>query len=331
MAVEQLSLVELTGMMGGSLQQMRALSPLPQHVQAEIDTVIQRVGTKRLTVAADIMATQGLTKTHDPYKSATFDWSEQSAHGRAKNQWSPGSAVDDHQPDVRPVSIPIVCQVDKFVLDARLLGISQNAGTDLDLEGLEQATLNVNELSEHNVINGIDFVMSTPTGTTSKSFGLATHPDRNTLAYAGNKEWTDPTHVGEDKLNDLVDGIQLLDNALHFGPVGVWLPGNYGTTLDRQFNTAGGDTRLVREVLEKITRVSFIRVADFLPSSRILMVELETRTIRMIVGQLPTAITWMSPNQQTMTSLVVSFLNPNPRSNYELESGIVTLSPAGGL
>ncbi len=331
MAVEQLSIVELTKLMGGSIPQMRKLSPLPEHVQREIDDVILRVGTERLTVVRDVMAA-GLVKKHDPYKSATFDWTEQSEHGRAKNQWSPGSIVDDHQPDMRPESIPIVCQVDRFTLDARLLGISQNAGTDLDLEGLEQATRNVNQLSENNMINGIDFVMSTPTGTTSKSFGLTTHPDRNKIAFAGNKEWTDLTHVGNDKLNDLVDMIQLNDDALHFGQVGVWLPGNYGTTLSRQFNTAGGgDTRLVGQVLREIERVDFISVADFLPASRIVMAEMEARTIRVIDGQRPTAITWMHPNQQTMTSLVVSFLNPNPRSNYELKSGIVTGSPAGGL
>ncbi len=308
----------------GGIAGMRRLSPYPEDIQKQIDDVVLKVNTKRLVVLEDVMAA-GLVVPVDPYSALTFTWTETSRHGRAKVVEDPGGITEDHQREARPESVPLAFLVDYFSLTRRQQGISIKSGQSLQLDGLEEAVLNVNELAEFTFLNGSDFKVGSSTVP-----GILTHPDRSTISFVGNKEWTDPTHSGEDKLTDLLSHKQKhLDNQ-QFGRFMFWVPTNYAVELDKPF-AVGGEKISVRNRLLQTEGLIDIRVADFLPDSRTLSSVMESTVIRVLDGGRPTSISWVSPNSQKLEHLIVASLTPNPRSNFEKKSGITTGSPAGGI
>lgn len=305
-----------------SIPALRALSPLSDKAQVLVDKAVVNVGLQRLVIAADLMAA-GLTyPLADPLSVTQLEWEVINKVGGAQRTMSPSARGENQQPDRLIKRLPIYLTTDDFSIGIRTLKMSQRVGTPLDTTLVEQATRRVNEAIEDSVINGGGLTVA---GFTTP--GLLNAPNANT--YTIPLVWTDPTALaaftmGPKIFADVEAMIAKAQVDLKFGPYNLYVGTAYGNALDNDFKANGDLT--IRQRLEQITaggRPLNIRVADQMPATTVVLVQMTNDVIELVMGQAPTVIPWTSLDGFTLFWLVMAIMVPRVRSDYDGNSGVV--------
>lgn len=303
-----------------SLAEVRSLSPLPDEAQRLIDDAVVSVGLDRLVVAADVMAEGLVFNVTDPLSVMELYWEKQSQVGTPKRTMMPGARTEDSGPPQRDgVRLPIYATVDSFSLNVRTLRASERAGTPLDVSMAQQATRRVNEAIEDAQINGAGLVVagnSTP--------GLVNAPNVSSVAYSSNEAWTAAGHSGEDIVGDVLSMIDEAQANHRYGPYNLYIPTTYGNKLNNDFKANSDLT--IRQRLEEIQaggRGLRVRVADKLGTDRTVLAQMTNDVLDMVVGMEPTAFSW-AENPWEFKTIILAFMIPRVRDDYEGQSGIVT-------
>lgn len=303
-----------------SLGELRSLSPMPDEAQRMIDQAVVDVGLDRLVIAADVMAEGLITDVADPLSVMELYWEKRSQVGTPQRTMIPGARGQNAGPSQRTgVRLPIYATTDEFELNIRLLRASQRGGAPLDVDGAAQATRRVNEAIEDAFINGANL-----TANGNDTPGLLTAPNASSVAYSSNEAWSATGHDGADILGDVLRMIDEAQANHRYGPYNLYIPTLYGNKLNEDFKANSDLT--IRQRLEQIEaggRGIRIRVADQLPANRTSLVQMTKDVVDMVVGMEPTTFTWADGPGFELKTLVMAFMIPRVRDDYEGQSGIV--------
>jgi hypothetical protein len=296
-----------------SIPALRALSPLSDKAQVLVDKAVVNVGLQRLVIAADLLSS-GLTfPLTDPLSVTEVEWEAISKVGGAQRTMSPSARGENQLPDRIIHRVPIFCTTDDFSIGIRTLKMSQRVGTPIDTTLVEQATRRVNEAIEDSVINGAGLVVngySVP--------GLLNAPNAATFSLTA--PWQ--TATGVQIFNDTETMIGKLQLNLKFGPYNMYVGTLIGNALDADYSVLNAQGLSIKERLLKIGVLNSIKIADQMPSTQVLLVQMTNDVVEMISGQPPTVIPWTSLDGFTLHWLVLAIMVPRVRSDYSGNSGI---------
>ncbi len=290
---------------------LRALSPLSDKAQVLIDKAVVNVGLQRLVIAADLMAA-GLTfPLTDPLSVTELEWEAISKSGGAQRQMSPSARGENQITDRVIHRLPIYLTTDDFFIGVRTLKMSQRVGIPIDTTLVEQATRRVNESIEDAVINGSGVVAggySAP--------GLLNAPNAATISLTA--PWA--TATGAQIFTDTEAAITKLQQNKKFGPYNMYVGTVIGNALDADFKSFG--TLSIKQRLLQIDVLKSIKIADQMPATQILVIQMTNDVVEIVNGQPPTVIPWTSLDGFTLFWLVMAIVIPRVRSDYDGNSGV---------
>lgn len=308
-----------------TVQQFRALRPLPENAQKLIDDTVLKVGLDRLSVVADLMS-DGLTYDigQSFWGTTQVQWDEQNEAGGAKRTMEPRARGENFIIDRRAKILPVYLTWDSFELGIRTLSASQRGGgVPLDTTLIEVATRRVNEAIEDAAINGI------PTPVFGSSVpGLLNAPNVNAYQYAGGEAWNAAGKTGQEIVDDVLAMVALAVGDRKFGPYTLYVNTAYDLILNR--NWTDGVTTFPTTIRQRLEQMSFggqtlrVRSADMLPANRTVLVQRTSDVIDLVVGQEPTVISWDQDGGLGMNWIVLACIIPRVKTTYTDQSGIVT-------
>ena len=301
---------------------LRTLAPMSDKAQVLLDRAVVEVGLQRLTVAADIMAA-GLTyPLSDPLSVAQLEWNSQSKIGAAQRTMNPQSRGENKLPIVSPNRLPIYLTTDEFEIDIRTLKTSQRVGTPLDTAVVKQCVRAVNEAIEDATINGattLDGQDLKVAGYSAPGLLNAPNAEAQALTLAS---W-DSTPVGSTVFAEVLAMIAKLQANKKYGPYRLYIPTDVGLAFDNDYNATNNAQGLtIRQRLLQIESLQAVRVADMLPATKVVLVQMTSDVVDMVVGQPPTIIPWTSLDGFSIHNLVMAIMIPRVRSDYNGDSGI---------
>lgn len=218
--------------------------------------------------------------------------------------------------------IPIV-HVD-YEINSRVLSASRNMGNPLDTTSAERAARKVNEKLESMLFTS-----------TTYSFGGGTiysylnHPDRNQVTLSTN--WDDISasssqSIGEQIIDDVIAMKQQAINNHYYGPFMIYIPTNYETLMDKDYDTSGASTQTIRQRIEAINNIEGVKVVDTLPDDNVLMVQMTSDVVRLVRGMGIQNVEWSNEGGMVTNYKVMTIQVPQIRSDQEGNSGIIHLA-----
>jgi uncharacterized linocin/CFP29 family protein len=308
-----------------SIAELRALTPMPKDTQELIDDAVVRVGRERLAVV-DAMLSAGLTfNIDDPLSVLEVYWEKLSEAGHAQRTMIPGARGEDQRRDYSGTTIPIYATWDDFSLPIRMLRASIRNGTPLDTNGIEMATRNVNVGVEDAAINGAGLTVDANT-----TPGLINETNVNKQEFVDTEAWTHANHSGQDILQDVLNMVGVLQADKKYGPYTLFVNTTYSNELE--FNFGDGVTtqpQTTRNRLLQLNNLSNIVTADLFPDDTVVLAQMTSDVMDVIVGQGPVPVTWDGPGGWEKHFVILAFMVPRFKSDYDGNSGICVGTPSG--
>jgi uncharacterized linocin/CFP29 family protein len=287
----------------------------------DIDRVVLAEAQRRMGGVQDLIS-RGLVRRSGGLGQTVLQWQDMSDTEDAEVNMDGVSrgAYDRPEFDTNFLPLPIIHR--DFQFSIREIESSRNTttGMPLDLTMVEESTRKVSEKAESILFNGLStYSMGTNGGII---YGYEDHPDRNTVTLAQN--WDASGKTGAEILTDLTNMKQALINDRHYGPYMVYIPTAYETVLDKEFSTQYSQS--IRTRLMEIRSIVDIKVNDFLTANTVVMVSLNTDTVRMVEGLPIQTVQWESEGGMRVNFKVMTILVPQIRSTQANRSGLCVLS-----
>lgn len=309
----------------GSVQQLRAASPLPDEAQRMIDDAVVRVGLDRLTFVDDLISA-GLTKPLPNWLAVPeLYWEKVSKSGGALRTMTPKTRGENNLADRLGVRLPIYATIDDFSLGIRELLASERAGMPLDTSGIEECTRRVNEAIEDAGINGANITVDN-----NETPGLANAPNAATQSYSGtgHEAWDHASKTGKEIVDDVMAMAAKLRANRKFGPYNLYVNGVYGNALNK--NYSDGVTTFDYTIRERIERLMYggrgvrVREADMIgdASDQTFLVQMTSDVVDVVMGQAPTAVNWADGPGWVMNHVILACVVPRVKVDYDGKSGV---------
>lgn len=213
--------------------------------------------------------------------------------------------------------LPLPITFKDFELDIRELNISRKMDRSLDVLQAEEAGTLVGELIEKTLFQGA----STYTYGGGIIYGYQDFPKRTTVSFSG-ANWA--TAAGSVVLTDVRAMTAALHTDRHHGPYVLYIPSAYQSPLNADFKANSDIT--IRERILKDPDVEDVKVADYLSADNVVMVEMNARTVRMVVGLQPQMVSWEEMGGMDLQFKMLAIMVPQLRADYNDRSGIAHLS-----
>lgn len=300
----------------------RTLAPMQDRAQVVLDRAVVEVGLQRLTLVADLLSA-GLTyPLTDPLSVAQLEWNSMNKIGAAQRTMNPSSRGENKLPIVSPNRLPIYLTTDEFEIDIRTLKTSQRIGTPLDTAVAKQCVRAVNEAIEDAAINGATTLDGQDLKVAGYSApGLLNAPGAEAEVLTAAAWSTVP--VGSTVFAQTMAMISKLQGNKKFGPYRMYVPTVVGNALDSDYNATNNAQGLtIRQRLLQIESLQAVRVADLLPATKVLLVQMTSDVVDVVVGQPPTVIPWTSLDGFSIHNLIMAIMIPRVRSDYDGNSGV---------
>jgi len=280
-----------------------------------IDKAVLKAATQRLLGIGDLQSRgltydipNGLAKTVLAWQdSSDLEDASMSMDGITRGQ------RDRPEFDINYIPLPIIHY--DFSYSVREIQQSRDGSMPLDTTTSELAARKVIEKAETILFQG----------SSSYKFGGGTiygyqdAPQRNTGSLTAN--WDDSAASGATILADVLAMKQASIDAYHFGPWVLYIPTNFESAIDDDFK-ANSDKSIRTRLLE-IAGLSDIKVADFLSSDNVVLVQMTTDVVRLVNGLAITTVQWDSEGGMQANFKVMMIMVPQIRNDQNNRSGIV--------
>lgn len=317
---------------GGNPKDIRNYKVVPQ-VNAtlrrdewkSLDDAIMMVARDRLIGVNDLIS-KGLTyNLNNALGTTIFEWHDVSDSMEAIVSMDGVTRGQGDRPKYQHNYIPIpIIHVD-YEINTRVLEASRNMGNPLDSHSAENAARRVAEKLEDMLFTNITYSYGeTDSRSRNSIYSYVNFPDRNKKAITA---WDASGKTGAQIIADVLGAKQQSLDAKHYGPWTLYLPSNYETTIDADYDaTTPGTT--IRERILKISGITEIKVADHLADDNILMVEMKSNTVRLINGLAMQNIEWKTEGNWVNKYKVIAIQVPQIRSDQNGACGIVHMAPS---
>lgn len=211
--------------------------------------------------------------------------------------------------------LPII-HVD-YDINTRVLDASRSLGNPLDTTQAERASRRVAEKLESMLFTDTNYSFGGGT-----IYSYVNYPDRNQVSLS--TAWDDSSMTGAKIVADVLKMKQKSIDNLHYGPWQLYIPTGYETLLDEDYDNTRGNT--TRERILAIAGVEGIKVVDTLPDDNVLMVEMQSDTVRLVQGLPIQNVEWNSEGGMITHYKVMAIQVPQIRSDYNNKTGIVHMA-----
>lgn len=246
----------------------------------KMDEAILKAARRRLNGVADLKSRGLVYNLGNALATTVLEYETVSQLGRAKMTMD-GEVQGERDRltfGMGYLPIPIVFQ--DFSINARVLAASRTRGSNLDTTTGEEAAITVAEELETILFQGA----SSFTYGSGVLYGYTDHPNRNLGTFTA---WT---ASGADPVKNIRDMKQQLLTKRFYGPFVVYISSAYETVLDDDYVI--GYPKTIRQRIMEIGQIADIKVADFLPVSTLLMVQMTSNVVRMVGGMPLTNLEW---------------------------------------
>lgn len=285
----------------------------------KIDDSVLMIAQRRMVGVNDLvsrglvydMGGAGLGKTVLGYQDAS-DINDAQVSMDAVNR----GAKDRQEFDINYLPLPIVhCD---FSFSVREINMAREGRIPLDTTMAEAAARKVSEKVEQILFQGNNAF--TFGGGTIR--GYQDHPNRNTVTLSTN--WDGSGATGAGILDDVLSMIQASINDRHYGPWGLYIPTAYQRVLGEDYSS--NYQLSIRDRLNQIEGLEFIRVADFLSANNVVLVSLNSESVRMVVGLPIRTVQWETEGGFQLNFKILTIMVPQIRADQAGRSGIIHLS-----
>ncbi len=112
----------------------------------------------------------------------------------------------------------------------------------------------------------------------------------------------------------------MLENK-QFGDMVLYVPVEYETKLDDDFKSESDKT--IRQRIMELSGIVDVRVSDFLAAGNVLMVHMNSSTVRMVEGMPISNVQWESSGGFALNFKVMTIMVPQIRNDMAGQCGIV--------
>lgn len=314
----------LAGLRGSgirSLEQVRALSPLPEDAGREIDDAINRVGRQRLPFVSALIDAGLVRPLPNWLQILQLAFDKTNDVGAAKQTMEFDVQFDRSLQDIGRDYLPIYGTWEAFSFGSRFLSVADGANYPVETNRAEQATRNVNYSIEYQGINGLPFNIDGKTAP-----GILTSPT-NSYAYVGGK--TLAAQTGEELKTTVLGMVDKAVAKNRYGPY-AWVVGTVGSNrLNDDYKT--GANTATTTIRQRLSEMSFdgrplqIIPADLMPTDYSALIQMTNDVIDVVVGQGPQNYSWEENNGpfSSVASMVLACEIVRVHEDYNGDSGIV--------
>ena len=227
------------------------------------------------------------------------------------------------RPEFKSVYLPIPIIHADFEINERVLQVSRNMGNGLDTIMAERAARKVAVKLEKMLFTDETYGFGG-----GKIYSLVNFPHRK--EYSLGTAWTSLSDndsegtVGEQIVTQVLDMKQTMINDSQFGPYVLYVPTNYETLIDSDYNSY--KTNTIRERILKISNIQDIVVVDTLTSDNIVMLQLSTDTIRIVRGLGLQSVQWATEGNFVNKYKVLTIQVPQIRADQNNNTGLLHAS-----
>jgi len=244
-----------------------------------------------------------------------LQYQSQTAPGTAKLSMDGVNRSKNDRPlyDLRSLPLPIAHEDFSFTL--REIMTSRNNNTPIDTTMAMDAGTRVAELIERLNIGTAGAYQYAG----AALYGITNDPSR--IAYT----IADPTGGGwtaRQTLQDVLAMKQLSMNDFRFGPWALLFSHEWEQYLDEDFSAAYPNKTL-RQRLMEVNGVTAIETLDFLTGYQCVLIEMQTRTIREVMGMDITTLQWPGEGGMEVHFKVMAIMVPQIRYDYYGNIGLV--------
>ena len=284
---------------------LRSCATLRKDEWKQYDQAVVKAAQQRLVGVADLYSRNLVYRIGNGLGKTVLEYEDMS--DREDAQVSMDAVTrgrrDGVEFDINYLPLPII-HADFFV-NARVLAASRTTGDPLDVTMAEQAARKVAEKAESILFTGL----STFTFGSGSIYGYMDFPFRNTVTLG--TSW--PSDTAANILTDVLNAKQASINARHYGPWVLYVPTSYETTLDKDYDSTRGNT--VRQRILALNGIMDVKVADFLTTDNVLLVEMSSETVRMVEGMQVTTVEWETEGGMIHNFKVMAIMVPQLRAD----------------
>lgn len=280
----------------------------------DIDTAVVKIARQRLVGIEDLRS-RGLVRNINGMAATVAQYQDEGDMTDAFLSMSVTAVSEADRVEYQTRFLPLPLVHKSFQLDVRELNMGRKLGEAIDTVLAETAARKVAEKIESILFMGASS-FAAGGGTL---YGYTDHPSRNTGSLTGN--WATAGVDGGEILSDVLAMIQEAKDARHFGPYVLYVPTAYESKLESNFVTAYPGS--IRQRLLQITDLQAIRVADFLTGNNVVLVEMQSETVRAVIGQNPMPVEWNEQGGLLLKFKVIGIIVPQIRRDQAGRSGIV--------
>lgn len=298
---------------GFNVNQLRTNATLRKDEWKEMDSAVVDIAKRRMIGVNDLISRNLFYNLGNGLGTTVFEYEDASDMEDAQVSMS-GEVQprkDTIEFDINYLPLPIVHAA--FSINIRKLESSRKLGQPIDTMQAEIATRKVSEKIESILFTGA----STYKFGGGTLYGYADFAHRNTGSLGTN--WDDS---GADPVANVIAMKQASIDDRHYGPWILYVPTNFETSLDEDYNSTY-PSKTVRERLMAIDGIEEVKVADFLTSDNVLLVEMAPETARMIIGLQPTLVEWESQGGMLHHFMVMAIMVPQLRADQDDRCGII--------
>ena len=161
-----------------------------------------------------------------------------------------------------------------------------------------------------------------------KIYSLVNFPHRK--EYSLGTAWTSLSDndsegtVGEQIVTQVLDMKQTMINDHQYGPYVIYIPTNYETLIDADYNSY--KTKTIRQRILEISNIADVVVVDTLAASNIIMLQLSTDTIRIVRGLGLQSVQWSTEGNFVNKYKVLTIQVPQIRADQNDNTGLLHAS-----
>lgn len=288
-----------------------------------LDDAVMTVARERLTGINDLISKGLVYNLTNAMGTTVLEWHDVGDSMEAVMTMDGVTRGQNDRPTFQHNFLPIpIVHVD-YEINARVLASSRNMGNPLDSTSAEHAARKVVEKLEDMLFTDVTYGYGAlDSRSRNKIYSYVNFPDRNEMVITA---WDDSSKTGAKIVADVLAAKQASLDDLHYGPWTLYLPSNYETTIDADYDaTTPGTT--IRERILKISGITEIKVADHLADDNILLVEMKSSTVRLINGLGLQNVEWSTEGKFVNKYKVLTIQVPQIRSDRDGHCGIVHMA-----
>jgi hypothetical protein len=295
----------------------------------QLDDAILKISETRLGGVQDLID-KGLTYALGNAMGTTIlEWHDVSDALEAELTMDGVNRSLGDRPNFQFNYLPIPIIHADYEINTRVLASSRSLGNPLDTTMAERAARKVNVKLEQMLFTNTSYSYGEKDDRARNTiYSYINHPDRNTVTLSDYGNWDDSSVTSRLVYNSVRAMKQSSIDAKHYGPWMMYIPTNYESVLDDDYEDTGqtATNRTVRERLLQINNILGIKVIDTLPDDNVLLVQMTSDVVRLVRGLGLQTVEWTTEGKFVHKYKVITIQVPQIRSDQDGNCGIVHMS-----